>query len=159
MVNTKTAERRTLHFDNFEQAIADAERCVAAEHAGRLKRTGNWTTGQVLAHLSFWIEGGFDGFDVKPPLVIRLIGPLMKNMVINKPGRPGFRLPKVPGGTYGADDMPADAALERYRKAARRLEAECPAKPNPAFGKLTHDEWKKLHLRHAELHVSFLHPQ
>jgi hypothetical protein len=26
---------------------------------------------------------------------------------------------------------------------------------HPVLGKLTHDQWKQIHLRHAELHLSF----
>jgi len=36
-----------------------------------------------------------------------------------------------------------------------RLRAGPPARPNVIFGPLTHDEWIQLHLRHAELHLSF----
>ena len=40
-----------------------------------------------------------------------------------------------------------------------RLDARPPDAPNPIFGRLTHDEWKAINLRHAELHMGFLHPQ
>jgi hypothetical protein len=29
---------------------------------------------------------------------------------------------------------------------------------HPVLGKLTHEEWTQLHLRHAELHLSFAVP-
>jgi hypothetical protein len=32
-----------------------------------------------------------------------------------------------------------------------------PAGPNPVLGKLSHQDWIKLNLRHAELHQSFFH--
>ncbi len=30
---------------------------------------------------------------------------------------------------------------------------------HPAFGKMNHDEWTKLHLRHSEMHLSFAVPE
>jgi hypothetical protein len=30
--------------------------------------------------------------------------------------------------------------------------------PNPVFGAMTPEDWKRLHLRHAELHLSFVVP-
>ena len=30
--------------------------------------------------------------------------------------------------------------------------------PSPVLGKLSHEQWEQLHCRHAELHLSFLHP-
>ena len=41
----------------------------------------------------------------------------------------------------------------------RLLRDNDPAKPNPVFGPLTHEQWIQLNLRHAELHLGFLVPQ
>jgi hypothetical protein len=44
-VNTaKVAGPRLLRFESIDQALAEVERIVEAERAGRLKRLGNWTT-------------------------------------------------------------------------------------------------------------------
>ena len=42
------------------------------------------------------------------------------------------------------------------RRAFERLQASCPPHENILFGKLTHDEWIQMNLRHAELHLGFL---
>jgi len=40
-----------------------------------------------------------------------------------------------------------------------RLQATTKRYPSPAFGPLTLEEWDQLHLRHAELHLSFFVPR
>jgi hypothetical protein len=52
----------------------------------------------------------------------------------------------------------AQEALEQLRKAVARLRAEKMTARHPVFGRITHDEWARLHLRHAELHLSFAVP-
>jgi hypothetical protein len=158
-INTaKVTDRRALRFATLREALADAERCAAADRAGTLRRTGNWTAGQVFGHLAYWIDGGFDGYAMNPPWFLRLLGPLMKKSVLKPSTRAGMRLPGAPGGTYGTDVYSTDDGLARFRAAVDRLERQCPQRPNPVFGRMTHDEWKTLHIRHAEGHLSFLHP-
>ena len=56
------------------------------------------------------------------------------------------------------------AARSRYPTEAQRksvfakLDKTPPATPNVIFGPLTHEEWKAINLRHAELHLGFVHP-
>ena len=71
---------------------------------------------------------------------------------------PGFRLPKAAeAGFYPAAGSP-QAALEGLRAAVRRTHTEPMIAPHPVLGKLTHEEWTQMHLRHAELHLSFVKP-
>ncbi len=67
----------------------------------------------------------------------------------------GARIPKVPNGTLGTELMSTEEGLSSFRANFQRIAAECPTRPNVIFGPLTHDEWINLHLRHAELHLSF----
>jgi hypothetical protein len=39
-----------------------------------------------------------------------------------------------------------------------RLKAAPPSGPNVIFGPMSHQEWQSMHLRHAELHLGYLHP-
>jgi len=160
MIDTKTVkDRRTLRFESSTDVLADARRCVDAERRGALRRLGNWTLGQNLGHLAAWIEYGYTGFPMKPPsLLMRLIIKLMKRKFLSGPPMVGFKIPGVATGTYATDDMPAEVGVDRLVKAWAKLDAAPPRDPNPVFGPLTHAEWKMLHLRHAEGHLSFLHP-
>ena len=155
---SKVTERRHLHFNSIDEVLAEVDRLVAAERAGRLKHVGNWTLGQTLGHLASWAEYGYDGCPLKPPFFIRWILRMQKNRFLYKPMPAGVRIPRVPNGTLATDPMPLDEALPRFRKAMERVKTEPPTAPSPALGKLTHDESIALNLRHAELHLGFMVP-
>jgi hypothetical protein len=159
-INTaKVANRRILHFDTIDQMLAEVDRLVEAEKAGRLKQLGNWTLGQVLGHLACWMGYAFTPAPLNPPFFIRWILRLQRNSFIWKPMKPGVRIPGVQGGTLATDPMPLDEALPRFRRAAERLKKEAPTAPSPAVGPMTHEEGIALNLRHAEVHLGFLAPE
>lgn len=160
-VNTKTVTgRRTLRFNSVEDAVRDAEMLAAADRAGTLKPLGNWTLGQACGHVAGWINFAFDGYppSLRPPGWVKFILKMMKNKYLN--GLPaGARIPKIEGGTLNTDVFETDEGLARFRAAMQRLAASAPSHPNPVFGLMTHDEWLRLNLRHAELHLSFFVPR
>ena len=155
-----TRKRRTLRFHTIDDALAEAERLVAAERSGQLDCVGNWKLGQALGHLATWANFAHDGYppEVRAPLPVRMILRLMRGTIINKGMMPGVRIGKLPGGTVGLEPMDADEGLRRFRTAMERLRASAPTVANPVFGKLTHEQWIQLNLRHAELHLSFQCP-
>jgi hypothetical protein len=153
------AGRRSLRFDSIDQVLADVDRLVEAERAGRLKRLGNWTLGQTLGHLATWADYGYSGSPLKVPFFIKWMLRLRKQSFLYGPMRAGVRIPRVPDGTLATENMPLDKAPPWFRQVWRRLKTECPPMPNSIFGMLTHDESIALNLRHAELHLSFLVPQ
>ncbi|MFN0132169.1 MAG: DUF1569 domain-containing protein [Phycisphaerales bacterium] len=157
-IDTSIPKRRPLRFETIAQALAEAERIAAAERAGSLNRLGNWSVGQTFGHLATWATLAFDGTPLKPPWFIRLILKLQKNKYLNKGLPAGVKIPKVPGGTLGTEPLSTDDGLARLKAAFSRIDREAPTKPNVIFGPLCHDEWKRLQLRHAELHLSFLDP-
>ena len=150
-----TPHRRKLRFDTIEDALAEAERLVAAEREGRLARAGNWSLGRTLGHLATWANFAFDGYppEVSAPLPVRLILRAMRGRVLNQGMMAGVKIGRLPEGTVGVEEMPAEAGLERFRAALRRLKDSSPTADNPVFGKLTHAQWVQLNLRHAELHL------
>lgn len=160
-VQTKTAQRRPLRFESFEQMWAEVQRIAAAERDGRLRRTGNWTPGQTLGHLATWANFPYDGYPptLRPPWLIKVILKTRKAKYLSGSLPAGVRIPKVDGGTVGTEDMSLDEGVARLQKAWARLLAGPPKIDNPIFGPLTHDEWKAINLRHAELHLGFLHPE
>lgn len=159
-VNTKAVkDRRPLAFASFDEVRADVRLLLDADARGSLRRLGNWTLGQNLHHLAAWIGFAYDGVPIKPPWLIRLLGPLLKNRFLSRPLPAGFRLGGVPAGTLATEDTPAPLAAQQLFAAIDRLEREAPTRPNPVLGTLTHDQWKRLHLNHAALHLSFLHPR
>lgn len=160
-VNTKKAERRPLRLDSVPALRAEIDRVVEAERAGRLRRTGNWTVGQAFGHVAAFIDYGYIGFPADlpmPPGPVRFLLKFMKNKFLNKGLPVGIRIPKVPGGTLAIEPLPTDEGTRRLKAALDRLEAQPPSHPSPAFGVMSREDWTKLQLRHAELHLSFLHP-
>lgn len=159
-IDTKNVNIRELHFDTLEQAMAEVDRVSAAERAGKLQQLGNWTAGQNFGHLAHWINVGFDGGGPTPPWLVRKLGPiLLKKRVLYGKAWKGFRIPNAPEGTFGTEKLSLEEGERRVKAALTRLMNNTPDRPNPAFGKMTRDEWVKLHLRHFELHLGFLVPQ
>jgi hypothetical protein len=157
----KVKDRRALHFNTLEEMWADVQRIAAAERAGKLRRTGNWSAGQTLGHLAAWADFAFDGYppDMKVPWFIKLFLKLRKKQFLRGPLPAGVKIPRVEGGTKGIEPLSLDEGLARLRRAMDRLEASPPGTANVIFGPLTHEQWQALHLRHGELHLSFLHPE
>jgi hypothetical protein len=96
----------------------------------------------------------------RAPWFIRLIVGRRKNRYLNSAMPSGVRIPGIQNGTFGTEDLPIEEGAARLRRAIARLESgQQPAHPSPVFGMLSLDEVTRLNLRHAELHLSFLHPE
>jgi len=152
----RIAGRRELHFTKIDEALADVEQLAAADREGRLQRVGNWTLGQTLGHLASWADYSYDGVPMKVPLFVRLMMRPMKRRFLRGPMPAGKNIPKVPGGTLAIDPLSIEEGLARFRRSFTRLRDEPPTRPHLLFGPLTHAQWIQSHLRHAELHLSFL---
>jgi hypothetical protein len=157
-VEMSRPDRRQLRFSTTDEAVAEAELLVEAEKEGRLQRCGNWTLGQVLGHLATWANFAFDGYpaEVHAPFFVRWIVRMFRGQILRKGMMAGVRVGKVPGGTVGLDLLEPEEGLRRFRAAMERLKSAAPTAANPVFGRMTHEQWIALNLRHAELHMSFL---
>jgi hypothetical protein len=160
MTDALTPQRRKLRLRTIDEAIGEAERVAEAERQGRLARAGNWSLGKTLGHLATWANFAHDGYpaEVHPPLPIRLVIRLMRGRILRDGMSPGMRIGRMPEGTLGLDELPTEEGLNRYRAALKRLAASAPTGASPVFGRLTHDQWIQLNLRHAELHLGFQVP-
>ncbi len=158
LVNTAKVKRRKLWFDSIDELLSELERIETADRTGKLRTAGNWSAGQILAHLSAWIEYGWEGYPIgSPPFFIKWILVRMARRYLRKGMPAGVRIPRVEGGTKGQELMPTHEALSRLRKALSRLQSgEKALHDSPAFGPLSHEDRIQLNLRHAELHLSFL---
>jgi hypothetical protein len=159
-VQIKTAKvtgRRELHFTSLGDMLADAELLCSTRPVIAL---GNWRLGRALEHLARSIEMSLDGAKFTPSWYIRWLGPWIKNRMITQPMRPGFQLP-----AYAAkflipeEECEMHDALAHLHSAVTRLQTTTTRHPSPLLGPLTLEEWNQLHLRHAELHLSFFVPK
>jgi hypothetical protein len=157
-VNTAHPRHRKIQLATIDDVLAELDRISQADKEGRLRSTGNWTVGQILAHVAAWIDYGYTGYPVKPPpfpfnFILRWMG----KRILKKGMRPGVRIPGVKDGTFGQEQIATDVGMERLRKAFLRLKNGEQCKyDSPAFGPMSHDDRILLNLRHAELHLGFI---
>jgi hypothetical protein len=156
MHETISAARRTLHFIRLEEVVTDVQKLADAENAGKLRCWGNWTFGQILNHLATWVDYSFEGVPLKLPFFVKWIMRPMKKRMLTQPMKPGAKIPKVPGGTLAMSIVPSAEALAHFYKSFDRLKKNAPAISHALFGPMTHEESIAQHLRHSELHLSFL---
>ena len=159
MDTRKVQDRRRLRFKTIDDLLTDIDRIVAADQAGKLRRTGNWTAGQTMGHLATWMNYAYEGYPMKVPWFIRPFIRRQQDNYLREGMDAGVRIPGVKAGTYGTDVLSTDEGAARLRQALAHLQRGESAKyDSPAFGKMTDQKRVALNLRHAELHLSFQHP-
>ena len=152
-IKTKAVQgRRELNFKSLDEVVADAEMLVANPHT---KTLGNWPLDRLIGHLATTMNGSIDGTKFRAPSFIRLVAPLFKHRFLTKKMWPGFNLPKPAEAEFYPPTNSSQDALRNLRTAATRLQTEELAGSHPLFKNLTREECIQLHLRHAELHLSF----
>jgi hypothetical protein len=152
----KVAGRRTLHFANLDEVLADVERLAQT----KARTLGNWSAGQVLKHLALTMNSSIDGFAFRAPWMFRVLGFLgMKHFVLRRKMPPGFRLPEAGEKALVPPPCTFEEGVAAIRQAIQRQRTEEKRSPNPVLGPLTRDEWELLHCQHAALHLSFLVPE
>ncbi len=144
--------------------LADLALLEAANNAGSLRQLGNWPPGPLFEHLGRAIECSFIGFTgFTFPLYLRVFAPLVKNIMLTRPFPTGFKLSKVSESKAWNTRAEFEPSLAFLRaQLARIAPADLPNpamhQRHPSFGPLTPAEWVLYHLRHCELHLSFLSP-
>lgn len=156
MVNTKqVTDRRTLSFQSLDDILSDAE--TLASHPP-IRTTGNWTAAQIIQHIATFIDWSIDGFPFTAPLPLRVFGRMIRKGAQRKPAPRGLKAPKGIMDHVVPADYALDDAMRSLRAAVMRVRAgKRMDKPSPLFGKLSHDEWMRIHCRHAEMHFGFMH--
>jgi len=157
-INTKrVGGRRKLRYNNFAEIVDDAHRLAAGPH----RALGNWSLAQVLKHLGIAMHSSIDGKGFPVKWYLRWIGPIViKPWLIKGPFPAGFRLPR--GGAVklvAANTTTFDEGMTALLAGIERLGRESSRVSHPVVGKLTVLEWDQFHLRHAEMHMSFILPE
>lgn len=151
MVNTKkVADRREVKYASLEEMLADAERLASVSNVRTL---GNWSHGQIYEHLARALDTSIDGSDMSFPAPARwLMSLLMKKKFLYREIPAGFKVT----GKVIPNETSTEQGLASLRKAVARQQSESNRAIHPGFGHLTNAEWEAFHLRHAEMHMSFL---
>ena len=149
-------QRRIVVYATLQEFLDDVRRLVSSD----VTTVGNWSFAQILEHLARAIDASIDGFSFRAHWLLRtLVAPLIKNRLLTRPMKPGFNLPRRADGYLPPAGIDLDTAREHLETAAARISTTRPAAAHPFLGKLSDREWLALHLRHAELHMSFVVPQ
>ncbi len=155
IVTKKVTDRRRLSFTSLDDILADVE----ALDGSAIRTTGNWTAAQIVQHVTDVITLSVDGFGFKLALPLRVLGRLLRSQALTKPMRPGFNVPAAMRARLPSDQLPFEQAVASLRQAIGRTRSERMTKASPFLGAMTHEQWEQLHCRHAEMHLSFVHPE
>lgn len=154
-MSAKTSgSRRTVRYSTLSDITQDAEQLLGSHHT-----VGHWTFGQICQHLAKTMNCTFDGFGFQAPWFARwLIAPFVKNSLLIKPMRAGFKLPESGNALLPDNNVSAADGLRQMSAAIERYAHETPTAPHPFLGKMASEEVVQFQLRHAELHMSFIVP-
>ena len=149
-VKTKQVKgRRNVRYGSLDELLSEAERLSRAE----VRTLGNWSQGQIYEHLARSLDSSIDGFDMSMPAPVRWIMTLLLKRKFLKDKLPaGFPT----SGKVIPPETSVEEGLASLRTAVDRQGREAHREPHPAFGNIGRDGWNDFHLRHAEMHMSFL---
>jgi hypothetical protein len=141
--------------------VAEVDRTTAAVAAGEARSLGNWSAAQILWHIGRLIELSFDGFPFRyrrgPEWIARLFRFLAWRWLIALAFRPGFRNPPEAEVLEPDPWVTFDAAAAYLKQQVARIRCgEQMTKECSVDGPYSHEQWVYIHLRHAELHLSFI---
>ncbi|MAY74105.1 MAG: hypothetical protein CMJ31_05135 [Phycisphaerae bacterium] len=158
-VDTKTAPRRSLTLGSIDELERELDRIDAAIQAGTIGHTGNWTPGQIGEHCAKFMRFSIDGFPTLAPGILRFFGRmfLLKKAMGPEPLPSGFKLPKQASVLLPSDSVTDATGIGELRMQVKRLQnGERMTQTSPLLGKLTHEQWVVLQLKHCAMHLSFI---
>lgn len=159
--DVKTAPRRDVRLRSLGDLASELDRLEDAFNKGTLTHTGNHPPGAIIKHLAEAIRGSFEGIpDFGVPAPVRWAASLFKPFVLRRPLGPGMKLkPGVEKAVWddGAEFRPSLKALREQLERLERAEPG-PSQPHPLLGRFSAEDWRRFHLLHAQMHLSFLDP-
>lgn len=122
------------------------------------RQLGNWTLGQICQHLGTSMQLCTTSESLFPvPLYLRILGPLVRGRIL-KHGLPrGFQVPPQ-GAALLPPPVSVDEGLATLVAGIEALNSTTRRVRHPVFGAMNVDQWNRFHLRHAEMHLSFITP-
>jgi hypothetical protein len=157
----RVAGRRRIQLHSLDELLAEIERVTSAAGKGEVRSLGNWSAAQMFWHLGKFIELSFDGFPFRyrpaPAWVIRLLRFFAWRWLIALTFRPGFKNPAEAAIVEPDPSVTLDSASGYLKQQLARIgSGERMTQQCSIEGPFGHEEWIYIHLRHAELHLSFL---
>jgi len=152
---THVSGRRRLRFESYADILADV---------GRLRdqptrSLGNWSLAQVCQHLATAMQAStVPGPGFSAPLKLRLVGRLFRMRILTGRLYPGFRLPPEAARLL-PPPVELSSAIEALEQAVAHLRTTDVRAKHPVFGAMSVAQWDLFHLRHSEMHLSFIQPE
>jgi hypothetical protein len=155
VIDTKRVRGRCLRsFEHLDQVRSEIH-SLAGQPTRQL---GNWSLGQICQHLGISMAhctAAEDLFFV--PLYLRIVGPWIRRRVLTRGLPRGFQVPRS-GAKLLPPPVSIDEGIATFESGLAALAATTRRARHPVFGAMNVDEWNQFHLRHAELHLSFIAP-
>jgi len=157
----RVAGRRLIRLNSIDDLVAEVDRVTAATAAGTMRSLGNWSPAQIFWHVGRLVELSFDGFPFRyrrgPAWIIRLLRLLSWRWLIALAFRPGFKNPPQAATLEPDPAVSVDVATAYLKQQLARIRGGEPMTQECSVdGPYSHEQWVYIHLRHAELHLSFL---
>ena len=153
IINTKKVQgRREVHYDSWVEMLAEAESLSQQ----KIRTLGNWTYPQIVWHIAKSMNTSIDGAGFTLPAPARwLMSLLLKRRFLTKSLPTGF---KTSTHLIADESLAVESALDELRAAIARQDTETERAIHPGFGRISNEEHTAFHLRHAEMHMSFVVP-
>lgn len=152
------SERRELEFSSMAEVIEDIEQMASSQH----RTTGNHSFAKIVKHLATTNEM-LVGKIVPPklPWYMRMMMPMMRSKILSGPVEPGFKLPsdQMQSFFWSVEEPDLSEAIEQFKQSAEVYKNQGPLPAHPIFGKATPEQIDGLTLKHAAMHLSFVHSQ
>ena len=153
MKNTKQVTgRRSLRYGSLDEMLADAESLAS----GPIQTLGNWSPGQIFEHLARAFTLPLEGVVLPIPFYVRWGAKLMLGRFLRNGLPAGLALTGKSAEALVPDATSTEAGLAALRSAVTRWKAKSSVPYHSVFGTVTDEQFTQIHLRHAELHLSFL---
>ena len=150
------SNRRELTLSTLNEVVDEVERLAS----GNVITTGKHSFPQIVRHLALTNNMTTGRLTVpKPPLIMRLILPLIRSAILKGPARSGVKLPKAAESLFWADeDISIGDAVAMLKESVAYYEQHGPLPVHPIFGKASRQQLDHLTCSHAAMHLSFVHP-
>lgn len=116
---------------------------------------GKMTVGQMLSHCQAPIDVAFGDLELRSNFVMRLIGKLFKNKILNSnefkknsPTAPDF----IRKDQYDFESTKAEL-IRKFSRFAELGHQSIKSNKHPFFGDMSYEEWDKLHSMHLDHHL------
>lgn len=147
-----TSGRRDIHFDSLDDIMPDVERLLQG-----YSKVGQWSVGQACRHLASIMRASVDlpastQFDPAMLVDAKTRRAMLERGEIPE-GIPTSPVLEPPAGLDDREEAEnLRAAIAHYRSSPG------PVVPHPLLGRLSREEWDRIHGHHAAHHLSFAVP-